>query len=151
VKKVLRTRAHPQAWVPRVVGHGDDSDVSVMFHAGLQFSTVRLICATTIGCPVFPGGSIARLFRFPGSFHPAESTSRYPSNSFHSPSAVSGQTSTVTAIAFRPGRRCFSVPVGEAPCRTRAAPFRKTMPLIDELPPRMRPLGQWIQRLSAYR
>jgi len=25
------------------------------------------------------------------------------------------------------------------------------MPLIDELPPRMRPLDQWIQRLSAYR
>jgi hypothetical protein len=84
VKKVLRARTHPQAWVPRVVGHGDDSDVSVMFHAGLQFSTVRLVCATTIGRPVFPGGSIARLFRILGSFHPAESTSRYPSNSFHS-------------------------------------------------------------------
>jgi hypothetical protein len=75
---VLRARAHPQAWVPRVVGHSDDSDVSVMFHAGLQFSTGRLVCAAKIGRLGFPGGSITRLLRFLSSFHPVESTSRCP-------------------------------------------------------------------------
>src|SRR5918994_7441624 len=101
VNKVLRACAHPQTRVPRVVGHGDDSDVSVMFHAGLQFSAGRLDCAAKIGRPAFPGRSITRLLRLLGSFHPAESTLRYPSNSFHSPSAVSG-------TALNSDRDCFS-------------------------------------------
>jgi hypothetical protein len=71
-----------------------------MFHAGLQFFTVRIVCAAKIGRPAFPGGFITRLVRFLGSFHPVESTSRYPSNSFHSPSAVSG-------AALDSDRDCF--------------------------------------------
>jgi hypothetical protein len=99
VKKVLGARAHSQAWLPRVVGHGDDSDVLVMFHAGLQFSTGRLVCAAKIGRPAFSGGSITRLLRFLGSFYPAESTSRYPLNSFYSPSETTSTRPSTTLMA----------------------------------------------------
>src|SRR5215208_5357396 len=55
VQEVLRSRAHPQACVSRVVRHGDDADVLVIFHAGLQFSTERLVCTANIGRPAAPG------------------------------------------------------------------------------------------------
>jgi hypothetical protein len=71
-----------------------------MFHARLQFYTVRLVCAAKVGRPAFPGGFIARFVRFLGSFHPVESTSRYLSNGFHSPCAASG-------TALDSDRDCF--------------------------------------------
>jgi len=44
--------------VPRVVGHSDDSDVLVMFHVGLQFSTGQSSYARP-GLCAFQAASIA--------------------------------------------------------------------------------------------
>jgi hypothetical protein len=67
-----------------------------MFHAGLQFSTGRFVCAAKIGRPAFPGGSITR---FLGSFYLAGSTSRYPLNSFYSPSQTTCTRPSTTLMA----------------------------------------------------
>jgi hypothetical protein len=70
-----------------------------MFHAGLQFSTGRLVYVAKIGRLAFPGGSITRLLRFLGSFYPAESTSRYSLNSFYSPWEMTSTRPSITLMA----------------------------------------------------